>query len=36
MFNYALSNKDKNENLIIQYYKSFELDRFTILEKKIR
>ena len=35
IFNYALSNKEKNENLIIPYYKRFELDGFATLEKKI-
>lgn len=35
IFNYALSNKAKNKNLIIPYYKSFELDGFATLEKKI-
>ena len=35
IFNYALSNKVKNENLIIPYYKHFELNGFATLEKKI-
>ena len=35
IFNYALSNKDKNKNLIIPYYNSLELDGLATLEKKI-
>jgi len=35
IFNYALSNKVKNENLIIPYYKHLELDGFATLEKQL-
>ena len=35
IYNFALSNKNQIQNLIIPYFKSFELDGFATLNKKI-